>query len=192
MKSSVSARIWNLPKKMKVNISTSPPSKNICHRSAPCTFCYERDASAIDVSSLMGIPGLTGYINSIGTLWTSIDLQNTNLVIDGSCLSHYLYVNNGFDCRCGGQYDEFYRVVLSFFDALISNGVESYVIFDGAHDPSDKKLKTLKARALERIKTSKALSNSADDRLFLRPLLSKLVFLQALRKRGVKFAVCDR
>ena len=158
----------------------------------PGIFCYERDAGAIDVSSLMGIPGLTGYINSIGTLWTSIDLQNTKLVIDGSCLSHYLYINNGFDCRCGGQYDECYRVVLSFFDALISNGVESYVIFDGAHDPSDKKLETLKARALDRIKTSKALSNSADDRLFLRPLLSKLVFLQALRNRGVKFAVCDR
>ena len=140
----------------------------------------------------MGIPGLTGYINSIGTLWTSIDLQNTKLVIDGSCLSHYLYVNNGFDCRCGGQYNDFYCVVLSFFNALISNGVESYVVFDGAHDPSDKKLETLKARALERIKTSKALSNSADDRLFLRPVLSKLVFLQALRNLGVKFAVCDR
>ena len=141
---------------------------------------------------MMGIPGLTGYINSIGALWTSIELQNTKLVIDGSCLSHYLYVNNGFDCRCGGQYDEFYRVVLSFFDALISNGVESYVIFDGAHDPSDKKMETLKARAVERIKTSNALSKSADERLFLHPLLSKLVFLQALRTRGVKFAVCDR
>ena len=45
---------------------------------------------------------------------------------------------------------------------------------------------------LERIKTSKALSNSADDKLFLRPLLSKLVFLQALRDCDVKFAVCDR
>lgn len=140
----------------------------------------------------MGIPGLTGYINSKGTLWTPIDLQNTKLVIDGSCLCHYLYVNNGFDCRCGGQYDEFYRLVLSFFDALISNGVESYVIFDGAHDPSDKKLETLKGRAMERIKTSNALSKSADDKLFLHPLLSKLVFIQALRNRGVKFAVCDR
>lgn len=38
MKSSVSARIWNLPKKMKVNISTSPPSKNICHRSRLAHF----------------------------------------------------------------------------------------------------------------------------------------------------------
>lgn len=83
-------------------------------------------------------------------------------------------------------------MVLSFFDALISNNVESYVIFDGAHDPSDKKMETLKSRAMERIKTSNALSKSANDRLFLHPLLSKLVFLQALRNRGVKHAVCDR
>ena len=140
----------------------------------------------------MGIPGLTGYVNSIGTLWTTIDLQNTKLVIDGSSLCYYLYVNNALDCRCGGQYDEFYNTVLSFFDALISNGVESFVIFDGANDPSDKKLDTLKARTVERIRTSDALAKYADDRLFLLPLLSKLVFLQALRNRGIKFAFCDR
>ena len=140
----------------------------------------------------MGIPGLTSYINSIGTLWTTIDLQNTKLVIDGSCLCYHLYVNNGFDCRCGGQYHEFDHVVLSFFDALISNGVEAIVVLDGAHDPSDKKLETLKDRAKERVKTSNALSKSADDSLFLLPLLTKLVFLEALRNRGVKFTFSDR
>ncbi|XP_058943973.2 protein asteroid homolog 1 isoform X2 [Pocillopora verrucosa] len=139
----------------------------------------------------MGIPGLTSYINSIGTLWTQIDLKNTKLIIDGSCLCHYLYYSNGLDCRCGGQYQEYYDAVVSFFDALVSNGVEAYVVFDGAHDPSDKKLETLKARAKERVETSNALSKSANDRLFLLPLLARHVFLEALRNRGVKFVSSD-
>ena len=140
----------------------------------------------------MGIPGLTSYINSISSLWTTIDLQDTKLVIDGSCLCHYLYSNNGFDCQCGGQYGEFYHAVVSFFDALNSKRVECFVILDGADDPSDKKLDTLKRRALQRIKTAHDLSKSVDDTLFLLPVLSKLVFLQALRDCAIKFAVSDR
>lgn len=139
----------------------------------------------------MGIPGLTSHINSLGTLWTEINLKNTKLVIDGSCLCHYLYASNGLDCRCRGQNQEYYDVVVSFFDALISNGVETYVVFDGTHDPSGKKLETLKARAKERVKTSNALSKSADDRLFLLPLLARHVFVDALRNRGVKFVFSD-
>lgn len=113
-------------------------------------------------------------------------------MIDGSCLCHYLYVNSGFDCQCGGQYDEFYHAVVSFFDALSSKDVECFVVFDGADDPSDKKLDTLKRRAIQNIKTASDLSKSADDKLFLLPLLSKFVFVQALRDRGIKFAFCDR
>jgi len=62
---------------------------------------------------------------------------------------------------------------------------------DGANDPSDKKLDTLKKRALQNIETANDLSKSADARLFLLPLLSKLVFLHALRDCGIKFAICD-
>jgi len=141
----------------------------------------------------MGIPELTSYIKSISTraLYTEIKLENTKLVIDGSSLYHHLYSKEGFDCRCGGQYDEFYRIVLSFFGALNSNEVESYVVFDGADDPSDKKLETLNKRVSERIVASRALADDGVD-CFLRPLLLKHVFLQALRNLGVKFAVCDR
>ena len=140
----------------------------------------------------MGIPGLTSFVNSMDNLWTTIDLQDTKLVIDGSCLCYYLYVNSGLDCQCGGQYDEFYQAVVSFFDALNSRRVECFVVFDGANDPSDKKLDTLKQRALRNIKTANDLTKSADSRLFLLPLLAKFVFLQALRDRGIKFAICDR
>ena len=158
----------------------------------PGYFQCRRFASPHASELDMGIPGLTSYINSLGTLWTEINLKNTKLVIDGSCLCHYLYASNGLDCRCGGQYQEYYDVVVSFFDALISNGVETYVVFDGTHDPSGKKLETLKAGAKERVKTSNALSKSADDRLFLLPLLARHVFVDALRNRGVKFVFSDR
>ncbi len=143
----------------------------------------------------MGVRGLTSYINSIGGLWTQIELRNTKLIIDGPSLYSALYVDNGFDRRCGGQYYEFYNAVLSFFDALDSKGVESFVILDGAHDSSDKKLETFKKRAVDRIQTADALSKNSrptNGDVFLLPLLSNLVFVQALKDRGIKFAVADK
>ena len=142
---------------------------------------------------MMGVRGLTSYINSIGTLWTQIELQSTKLIIDGSSLCNLLYRENGFDCPCGGQYDELYGAVVSFFEALDSKDIEFFVVLDGAHDPSGKKLDTQKKRASERIQTSHVLAkNPTDGDDFLLPLLSKLVLIQALRNCGIKFAVCDR
>ena len=85
----------------------------------------------------------------------------------------------------------------SFFDALESQRVESFVVLDGAYDKSDKKLETKKKRAKDKIVTSERLfknerspdANSQPD--FILPLLAKLVFVQALRDRRIKFAVSD-
>ena len=141
----------------------------------------------------MGIPGLTSCVNSISNLWEKIILRDTKLVIDGYCLCDYLYKHEfKFDFRRGGQYGEFYHAVDSFFTALSSKRVECFVIFDGVDDPSDKKLQTLRQRAEENIQKAIALAKSADDRQFLLPLLTKDVCLQALRDRGIQFAVCDR
>ena len=140
----------------------------------------------------MGVRGLTSYIDDIETLWTRIELRNTKLIIDGSSLCNYLYESNGFDCRYGGQYDEFYNVVLLFFAALNRKGVESFVVLDGAQDPSGEKLDADKKRAKARIETSEKLANLMEANDFFLPLLSKLVFIQALRDGGIKFAVCDR
>ena len=146
----------------------------------------------------MGVRGLTSYVNPIETLWTKTKLQNTKIIIDGSGLCNCLY-KDAFDCRCGGQYEEFYNAVLSFFKALDCNGVESFVVFDGAQHASGKKLETHKKRANQRIETSRALAENRapeNGEDFLLPLLSKLVFLQALRDLtrdpGVIFVVCDR
>ena len=99
----------------------------------------------------MGVRGLTSYLKeSAPFLGRQIELRDTKLIIDGDNLCNYLYKENGFDCRCGGQYEEFYMKVLLFFDALKSKGVESFVVLDGAYDKSDKKLETQKKRAQER------------------------------------------
>ena len=139
----------------------------------------------------MGIYGLNSYV-TISKLWEEKELQDTKLVIDGSRLCYYLYESHGFDFRCGGQYGEFYHAVGSFFTALSSKRVECFVIFDGADDPSDKKLETLQRRAIQNIQRANALAKSADDRQLLLPLLTTDVFRQALRDGGIQFAVCDR
>ena len=142
----------------------------------------------------MRILGLTSFVNSKPELWEDgeKELQDTKLVIDGSRLCYYLYESHGFDFRCGGQYGEFYHAVGSFFTALSSKRVECFVIFDGADDPSDKKLKTLQKRAIQNIQSANALAKSADDCQFLLPLLTIDVFRQALRDGDIRFAVCDR
>ena len=146
----------------------------------------------------MGVRGLTSYANSIETLWTKAKLESTKLVIDGSGLCNNLY-KDLFDCQHGGQYKEFYEAVLLFFNALKSNGVESFVVLDGAQHASGKKLETHKKRANQRVETACALAeNRAPENRedFLLPLLSRLMFLQALRDltrdHRVKFVVCDR
>ena len=148
-----------------------------------------------DDSIKMGVRGLTSYVNSIETLWKrQTKLKNTKLIIDGCGLCNDLY-KNVFDCRCGGQYEEFYNAALSFFKALDSNGVESFVVLDGAQHASGKKSETHMKRANQRIETSCVLAEnraSENGEDFLLPLLSRFVFLKALMDHGVKFAVCDR
>ena len=140
----------------------------------------------------MGIPGLTSFVHSTENLWTTIDLHDTKLVIDGMSLYFYLYANSGLDCRCGGQYNEFYQAVVAFFVALKSRRVDCFVVFDGTIDPSGKKLETIKSRIVQSIETANKLSRLPDDGLFLIPLLSAHVFKQALRDNSIPFVICDR
>ncbi|XP_044185119.1 protein asteroid homolog 1-like [Acropora millepora] len=140
----------------------------------------------------MGIRGLTHFVHSTKNLWTTIDLQDTKLVIDGLALNCCLFENSGLDYRCGGQYDEFYQAVVAFFVALKSSHVHCFVVFDGAIDPSGKKLETIKKRAEEGLETVHELSTSGDiDSLVSFPLLFTDVFKQALRDNGIPFAICD-
>ena len=148
-----------------------------------------------DDSMKMGVGGLTSYVNSFETLWKrQTELKNTKLIIDGCSL--YIHLCKAVSgCRFGGQYEEFYDAILQFFNALDRNGVEYFVVLDGAQHASGKKLEKHKKNAKDLIKKSCALAENRapeDGEDFVLPLLSKRVFLQVVMDRGVKFAVCDR
>ena len=139
----------------------------------------------------MGIRGLTSYVDSVGSLWTKLKLQNTKVILDGSCLYYHLHISTKLNCQCGGQYTEFHEVTVSFFNSLKSNNVEAFVVLDGAYDASEKKLATLAERTKDRILEASRLANSPDDRENVLPLLARRNFVQTMEELGVKFAVCD-
>ena len=141
----------------------------------------------------MGVRGLFSFLKPIEEIWTTIELREKQLVIDGSALCNSLYEDNGLDRRCGGQYNQFYDRIVSFFQSLSSVGVESFVVLDGANI-SDNKLDTYKKRSEERIQTADMLAKNpaaANKDVFVYPLLLNFVFTRALRDLGVKFAVSD-
>ena len=139
----------------------------------------------------MGIPGLTSYLDSLPKLWKTIELRDTRLVVDGSCVMYYLYFNSELDCRFGGQYKDFEVVITSFFSALQAEGVEPFVVLDGAYDASNKKLVTYKTRFKEEIRRAHELAREGGNNSCLLPLLSRRTFMQVLSKLRIKFAVCD-
>ena len=142
----------------------------------------------------MGVRGLFSFLDPIEEIWTTIELREKQLVIDGSALCNSLYEDNGLDRRCGGQYNEFYDIIVSFFQSLRSVGVESFVVLDGANI-NDNKLDTYKKRSEERIQTADMLAKNpaaASKDVFVYPLLLNFVFTRALRDLEVKFAVSDR
>ena len=143
---------------------------------------------------VMGVRGLFSFLNPIEEIWTTIELREKQLVIDGSALCNSLYEDNGLDRRCGGQYNEFYDIIVTFFQSLRSVGVESFVVLDGANI-NDNKLDTYKKRSEERIQTADMLAKNpaaANKDVFVYPLLMNFVFTRALRDLEVKFAVSDR
>ena len=142
----------------------------------------------------MGVRGLFSFLNPIEEIWTTIELREKQLVIDGSALCNSLYEDNGLDRRCGGQYNEFYDIIVTFFQSLRSVGVESFVVLDGANI-NDNKLDTYKKRSEERIQTADMLAKNpaaVNKNVFVYPLLLNFVFTRALRDLEVKFAVSDR
>ena len=82
----------------------------------------------------MGIPKLTSFINNFFTGWKEEELGKY-LVIDGCSLCYNLYT---FDWINGGQYTDYYRTIVEFFEALRSSAVESIVVIDGYAYPEEK------------------------------------------------------
>ena len=135
----------------------------------------------------MGILKLTSYMRESNHVNEHIDLKVSakKLVIDGFSLCNLLY----FSLKSvSTEYCQFYDKVVQYFQALKLAGVEAFVVIDGC-DYENKKLETRIGRCKQCIERllrvdSKVPCLPPRQRVF--PLMTKLVFLDALRDAASK------
>lgn len=96
---------------------------------------------------------------------------------------------SGLDQNHGGEYAAFEEVVEKFIAALRTCEVSPFVVLDGGNDFTDKKLLTLRQRAVDQIRKAHqaAVEGKQNDIL---PQLVKLVFRQTLDRLEVPLAQC--
>ena len=119
-----------------------------------------------------------------------MELRDTKVVVDGKALLYHLYCQDSvrLDARRGGQYKQFHDKIVEFFRRLLENGVEPYVLLDGAFDPRSNKLRTSE----ERMRTKIRRLAKSDPGVQILPPLARRTFIQTIKKlSGVQFAVCD-
>lgn len=136
----------------------------------------------------MGVRGLTSYIAKNAERYLEpFELHDCNLVIDGDSLSSNLYRwNSQCNSAFGGDYDQYYRTVIEFFDALRQCNITPYVLLDGGYPR--KKLATVRTRLRAKIGAVKHINPFACLALF--PLLMREVFVDALKDSGIAYMRC--
>jgi len=93
--------------------------------------------------TIMGISGLTSFINNNPTLLKEINrLEKTRVIIDGGNILYPLYFHAHLDSTYGGEYVAFEITVRSFFEMLRDFDVEPIIIMDGSCDRTGAKQDT--------------------------------------------------
>lgn len=136
----------------------------------------------------MGVRGLTTYIAENAEQYLdAYELHDCNLVIDGDSLSSQLYKSSS-QCNSsfGGDYDQYFRHVCSFFAMLKQCNVVPYVLLDGGYLP--KKLNTVKQRLRSKIGAIKHLNPFNCPTMF--PLMMREAFIEALQHSQVRYMRC--
>lgn len=136
----------------------------------------------------MGVRGLTTFIAKNASKYLDPhELKDTNLVIDGDNLCSQLYkqIDQG-KSAFGGNYDEYFRHVVEFFNMLKKCNVTAYVLLDGGYEM--KKMKTVRERLRARIGVIKNII-PLESYLVL-PLIMREVFVSALKQSNVKVYRC--
>lgn len=144
--------------------------------------------SILEQSFSMGVRGLTTYIGQNADRYMDpFELHDCDLVIDGDSLSSNLYkwVSN-CNSAFGGNYDQYYRTVCSFFEMLRQCNVVAYVLLDGGYLP--KKLSTVRQRLRAKIGAIKYLNPFDAKPMF--PIMMREVFVEALEHCGIPFMRC--
>ncbi|KAG5684634.1 hypothetical protein PVAND_013855 [Polypedilum vanderplanki] len=136
----------------------------------------------------MGVRGLTTFIAKNASKYLDPhELHDCNLVIDGDSLCSQLYkqIDHG-KSAFGGNYDEFYRHVVEFFNLLKQCNVVPYVLLDGGYEM--RKMKTTRERLRSRIGVIKYIVPL--ESYFVLPLMMREVFVNALKNCHVKLYRC--
>ncbi|XP_076295141.1 protein asteroid-like [Lasioglossum baleicum] len=136
----------------------------------------------------MGIRGLTYYMMSSSYL-EDYELQNTDLVIDGSNLFNELLQHSDWHPAFGGDYDKFDRTVSDFFDCLLECNVKPLVLFHGSCTESQ--MPTFLARLRERIEKSLTITPETPKNEQGHSLFLKHVFVQCLKEKDIPLAQCQ-
>ncbi|KAM8717263.1 hypothetical protein ACLKA7_004032 [Drosophila subpalustris] len=136
----------------------------------------------------MGVRGLTSYIAQRAEIYLKpFELHNTALVIDGDNLACNLYKDvTGSYSAFGGDYDDFYRAVVEFFQVLAECNIRPYVLMDGGYE--ERKLRTVSKRLRGKISVIKKINPCASVTLF--PLHLKEVFIDAVKDCAVPLMRC--
>ena len=137
----------------------------------------------------MGIPGLTTYVNDRPHFFRNHRLHHTRVVIDGNCMKYHLFDRYKIDYIHGGDYDSIAEKTKAFCDKLKKCGISPYIVFDGGHEPDDRKFHTLIQRLNERIRRSEIVSGGG--RALVIPLLTNDVIRQTLTDLSVPHVVCE-
>ncbi|XP_061738770.1 protein asteroid homolog 1-like [Nerophis ophidion] len=136
----------------------------------------------------MGVHGLTTFVEGNRLFLLDVRFRDSRLVIDGSSLYFNLYLKHGLDRQHGGDYDAFACVLCQFLSALEASNIQPYVVLDGGTDPSYKKMDTLQQRLQSKIKEAEHMSQGRNGSVL--PILTREVFIQVLRHRGVPLVQC--
>ena len=142
----------------------------------------------------MGIPKLTGFILHNFHQWSNVDVRDGRLVIDGSSLCYNLYFQH-YQWEMGGEYYEFYEIVLEYCRDLQSLRIDAYIVMDGI-DFDDSKRASHEKRCKQKFERMADMQSGrgAQERTVhfsLLPLFAKAVFHDAVRDSGLKFFVAD-
>ena len=137
----------------------------------------------------MGVPGLKSFVSSNVSLKRVTSADFNGLVVDGKSLIYHLTFGFHLTCTFGGQYPKLERILEDFFNALLSNGIDVKVVFDGLDYDElkcDTKLKR-KKRSYSDIRGALRMNKELD---LLAPL-TDLVFCHVLRKLKIPFIFVD-
>ncbi|XP_002742445.1 single-strand DNA endonuclease ASTE1-like [Saccoglossus kowalevskii] len=137
----------------------------------------------------MGVLGLTSFIDNNRQLLQSHNLHDTQVVIDGHGVVHWLYFQNKIDFRHGGNYRDFQELCYRFFKSFKLCKVQPYILFDGAYDLNDRKLATVKSRAKQQVQRALNIIKGGGDKIL--PLFAFEVFLKVLKKLDIPYIYCD-